>query len=204
MENNGKERLDYPIKFAYAKGKYVYFRYLTEEDAIGDWHLWFNTPQVTRFMLARKWFNTVDDQLQYLKYVQSTKDRLTLAVVDISTNKHIGICSLGSISYIHRHAEMSCVIGDEKFRKGQHSLETLAMITEIGFSRLNLNKIYATGLEINQGGVGLTKLLGFKESGRFKEHCFVDGEYKDAVILEMFQRDWVKSKHHLELKESSD
>ena len=90
----------YPSEFAYARGEHVYFRYLTEEDAKGEWHLWFNSPEVTQYMGARRWFNTIDNQLEYLQYVKTTKDRLTLAIIDIKTNKHIGVCSLGSIDYI--------------------------------------------------------------------------------------------------------
>lgn len=193
MENSDQDKFEYPIKFAYAKGKFVYFRYLTEEDAKGEWHLWFNSPSITHYLGARRWFNTIADQLEYLKYVRSTKDRLVLAVVDIKTNKHIGVCSLGSIDYIHRRAEMSCVIGDERFHKGNYALETIAMIIEIGFTRLNLHKIYGVGVQ-NHVSIELCKLLGYKESGRYKEHGFVDGRYEDAIILEIFQRDWLKSK----------
>ncbi|OHB72663.1 MAG: hypothetical protein A2W23_00820 [Planctomycetes bacterium RBG_16_43_13] len=183
----------YPSEFAYARGEHVYFRYLTEEDAKGEWHLWFNSPEVTQYMGARRWFNTIDNQLEYLQYVKTTKDRLTLAIIDIKTNKHIGVCSLGSIDYINRHAEESCVIGDKKFQNGLYALESIAMITEIGFSRLNLHKIYATGAESNQNGLMLTKLLGYKESGRFKEHSFIKGKYEDSIILEILQVDWFKS-----------
>jgi len=195
MNKNNVEELksEYPIDFAYAKGEHVYFRYLTEEDARGEWHLWFNSPSITRYLLARKWTNTVEDQLEYLKYAKTTKDRLTLAIVDIKSNKHIGVGSLGHIEYIHKHAEISCVIGAKDFHKGYYALESFAMLTEIGFTRLNLNKIYGAGLEINRPGIELSKLLGYKVTGRLNEHCFADGQYKDALMLEIFQRDWLKS-----------
>ncbi len=194
IENNVESKSYYPIDFAYAKGKHVYLRYLTEEDAKGEWHLWFNSPVITRYVGLRRWFNTVEDQLDYLRYLKSTKDRLALAIVDIKSNKHIGICSLGSIDYFSRNAEMSCIIGDESFHKGYYALEAMAMITEIGFTKLNLHKIYATGAENNRNGIKLTELLGFKKSGRYEKHTFIDGRYVDVIILEIFQEEWFKSK----------
>ncbi len=188
-----QRRIHYPVDFAYARGQYVYLRYLTQADARGEWHLWFNSPDITRYMLARRWINTPRDQLEYLKYLKSTRDRLALAVVDIKTNKHIGICSLGSIDYINSHAEVSCLIGNKKFHKFYYALETIQLMTEIGFSRLNLYKIFGVGLENNKAILNIVKLLGYKKSGRYKEHGFIDGKYVDAVIYEIFQKDWLRS-----------
>lgn len=184
----------YPREYAYARGKYVYFRYFTEEDARGNWHLWFNSPKITKYLLARKWLNKPEDQLKYFEYVRTTKDRLAVAVVDVKTDKLIGVCSIGSIDFINRHAEMSSIIGEEEFHKGSHALEAVAMITEIGFTRLNMHKLIGVGLEGNRNALEISKLLGYKESGRFKEHGFVEDHYEDAIILEIFQRDWLPSK----------
>lgn len=193
MDNNPQPAAPYPQEYAYAKGKTVYLRYLTEEDAKGDWHLWFNSPEVTHFLSARYWFNTPQHQLDYLKYVSSTRDRIALGICDIKTNKLIGVCSLGSIDYVHRHAEISSVIGDAKFRNGFAAMEAFALMLEIGFTRLNLHKIFGAGLEANTAALEISKLMGLKESGRYREHCFVDGKYQDLIILEILQNEWLQS-----------
>lgn len=183
----------YPVEYAYVKAQNIYLRYLTEEDAKGDWHLWFNSPEVTKYMTARRWFNTPGHQLDYLKYVNTTKDRLALGIVALKTEKLIGVCSLGSIDYINRHAEISSVIGDAVYRNGFYAMEAFALMLEIGFLRLNLHKIFGAGIESNTAAIEISKLMGLKESGRYKEHAFIDGKYHDMIILEIFQRDWLKS-----------
>jgi [ribosomal protein S5]-alanine N-acetyltransferase len=183
----------YPQRYAYAVSRHIYFRYLTEEDAIGDWHLWFNSPEVTENLIGQSWYNTPESQLQYLDYLRNSKDRLALAIIDRETEKHIGIASLSKVDMLNRKAESAIVIGPTEFRDGSHALEALALITEIGLVRLNLNKIYATGMETHERGLSLNRLLGWTESGRFREHGFVNGKYLDAVILEIFQRDWLVS-----------
>ena len=194
MNELNNEDIKYHAEFAYAKGNNIYLRYLTEEDARGKWHLWFNSPKVTKYLAERYWVNTVQDQLNYLDKLYQNKNRLTLAVVDLKTDKHIGICGLGSIHYIHRRAEISCLIGDLEYQFGTHAFEALALMMEVGFARLNLHKIYATAIEDSERSLALNKLLGFKESARLKEHCFIDGIYRDLIWFEIFQKNWFKSK----------
>ena len=67
------------------------------------------------------------------------------------------------------------------------------MLTEIGLVRLNLHKLIATGLTTSERGLRLNRLLGYTESGRYRENAFVEGEWVDNLILEIFQRDWLKS-----------
>lgn len=193
MTDNTSALSNYPLEFAYAVGKHVYFRYLDEADAGGEWHLWFNSPEVTRGLAAQHWVNTPEDQLAYLHQLRASRDRLALAVIDRESNRHIGIGSLSKIDFINRRAEMSLVIGSASHQDGFHALESLALLTELGLAKFNLNKLVATGLAISEGGLRLTKFLGYTETGRFREHAFVDGKYVDCIIMEMFQRDWLTS-----------
>jgi len=183
----------HPEEFAYAVGRSVYFRYLTEDDARGDWHRWFNAPHITRNLAAQAWVNTPEAQVAYLENLSRTKDRLALALIDRKTHKHIGIGSLSKIDVVNRRAEMSLVIGSTEHQDGLHALEALAMLTEIGLVRLNLHKQVATGLATSEAGLRLTRTLGYVESGRMREHAFVDGAWVDCVHLEIFQRDWLTS-----------
>lgn len=183
----------YPEEFAYAVGQNVYFRYLTKEDALGNWHHWFNSPVVTQNLDRQRWVNSPEDQVAYYENLKQSHERLALAVVDRRTQTHIGIGSLSNIDVVNRRAEMSLVIGSAEHRHGHYALESLAMLTEIGLVRLNLHKLVATGLETSERGLSLTRLLGYTESGRNRENAFVEGRWVDNIILELFQRDWLNS-----------
>lgn len=182
-----------PEKFAYAVGKYIYFRYLTREDALGDWHRWFNSPEVTRNLDRQRWLNTPEDQVAYWEHLQTSRERLAVAIIDRTTHKHIGIGSLSGLDTVNRRAEISLVIGSAAHRHGLHALEAVTMLTEIGLIRLNLHKLIATGLTTSERGLRLNRLLGYTESGRYRENSFVEGEWVDNLILEIFQRDWLTS-----------
>lgn len=190
---NSEQLSAYPTEFAYAIGKTVYFRYLTEADAVGDWHLWFNSPDVTRNLADQHWLNPPQSQSAYLQHLRQGRDRLAVAVVDRESDRMIGVGSLSKIDAINRRAEMSLVIGSAQHRDGFHAIESLAMLTEIGLAKLNLHKLVATGLVTSEAGLKMTRLLGYTESGRFRDHAFVEGRYIDCIILEMFQKDWLVS-----------
>ncbi|MFC1585763.1 GNAT family N-acetyltransferase [Fibrobacterota bacterium] len=194
METNNTQPKGYPIEYAYAKGKLVYFRYLTEQDAISNWHLWFNSQEVTRNLVEQYWVNTPEDQINYLKMLRESRDRLTLAIVEIETNKHIGVGGLGTIRQFHKNAEVSVIIGEKKYRDGRYVFESLALLLEIGFTRLNLHKITASALIDNVQSQELNKLLGLKKAACLKEHYFSNGYYKDVVVYEVLRKDWLKSK----------
>jgi diamine N-acetyltransferase len=193
MTENAAAPAAYPVRFAYAVAKHVYLRYLTEADARGDWHLWFNSPEVTRNLAGQTWVNTPEEQVGYLQKLRTSRDRLTLAVVDRATDVLVGVGGLSKIDNVNRKAEMSLVIGSAEHREGLHALEALTLFTEIGLARFNLNKVIATGLVISEAGLKMTRFLGYKDSGVFREHAFVEGRYVDCVILEILQREWLNS-----------
>jgi len=180
-------------QWCYARGEKVYFRYLTAEDAMGDWHRWFNCPKITSNLADQVWPNSVDNQLQHLAIINQRVDRLAVAICDVSTDMMIGIGGLSGMNQLHRRAEISIVIGSEEHRNGVITLEGLALLTEIGFSKFNLNKIIATSLASSDGGAGITKLLGYKEAGCFKNHVWVNGKWEDVIFMEVMQKDWLTS-----------
>lgn len=184
---------DFPIEYAYSIGKNVFFRYLTEEDAIGDWHHWFNSPEIVANLSAQAWLNTPESQIEYLHSTRNTKERLVLGVCDLKTAKLIGVGGLSKIDYINRRAEMSIVIGSAAHRKGVYAMDAMSMLTEIGFVRLNLHKIVATALAPSIAGIEMTKLLGYRECGRLTDHAFCKGKWEDCILMEILQSDWLNS-----------
>ena len=189
IQSNSK-KLDFG---AYSVGKNVYFRYPTKADAVGKWHHWLNSPDVTRFLASQNWPISPEDQLNYLKNTRKSKQRLLLSIIDRASSNHIGVGSLGSIDYINRRAEVSLIIGEAEYRDGIRALECLSMLTEIGLVKLNLNKLVVTSLSISLAGLKIDSAIGYRECGRWHEHAFIDGNYVDCVLMELFQRDWLES-----------
>src|SRR5688572_12862249 len=102
----------------YAIGRTVYLRAPAAGDVAGRWYQWFSDPDLTQFLSERWWPNTLEAQTAFYESSRVATDRLVLAVCDVNTDEHVGICSLSAISWLHRHADIAFVIGEKSHRNG--------------------------------------------------------------------------------------
>ena len=174
----------------YAIGKTIYLRAPEKEDVEGKWYQWFSDPEVTQYLSDRWWPNTVELQAQFFESIQNTKDRLVLCICAKETDEHIGICSLSSINWVHRYADIALIIGDSKYRNGTVAIDTLALLADIAFNRLNLMNLKSFHVSINPFTPLLEKIFGFVEVGRYKELLSFKGDYVDAVASQLTRADW--------------
>jgi ribosomal-protein-alanine N-acetyltransferase len=176
----------------YAIGKKVYLRAPVEEDVVGDWYQWLSDPETTAFLGERWWPNTIDSQRSFFNSIKDNKDRLVLAVCDINTDHHIGVCNLSSISWVHRYADVALIIGNKEYRNGVYAIETLSLLLQIAFERLNLLNLKSAHMSSNPYTPLLEKMFGFTEVGRLSEFMSFKGGYVDLVITQLKRHDWEK------------
>ena len=177
----------------YIIGKTIYLRAPEKKDLDGKWHEWLSDPNITQYFADRSWPNTKQRQKAFYQSINNdSKDRLVLAICLKNNDKHIGICNLSSINYIHRYAEIAFIIGDKKNRNGQIALETLSLIIEVAFQKLNLLNLKSIHFSVNPHTPLLEKLFGFKEIGRYKKLLNFKGKYVDSVCTQLSKDDWEK------------
>lgn len=178
------------MKNPYAIGKSVYLRAPRVEDAEGRWHEWFSDPETTQFLGERWWPNTVEQQRSFYEAAIVSKERLVLCICVRTTDEHIGVCNISNINWVHRYADIALVIGELQYRNGSVAIETLSLLLEIAFNRLNLLNLRSTHSSANPHTPILEKLFGFKEIGRFNKLIFSMGKYIDAVYSQLSREDW--------------
>jgi len=176
----------------YAIGKKIYLRAPELEDAMNSsWYAWFSDPEVTMYLGdSRYWPNTKESQIQFYESTKNSTDRLVLLICDKNSDELIGVCNLSEINWVHRHAFVALVIAEEKYRKGPAAMETLSLMLEIAFNRLNLKNVRAAHISTNPYTPVLCKLFGFKEVGRFEKLLYFYGEYVDSVQQQLSRSDW--------------
>lgn len=176
----------------YAIGKKIYLRAPVVEDVTGNWYQWLSDPEITAFLAERWWPNTIESQRIFFDSIKDSKDRLVLAVCDVKTDRHIGVCSLSSISWVHRNADVALIIGDKNYRNGAYAIETYSLLLQIAFNRLNLLNLRSTHMSSNPYTPLLERMFGFTEAGRLSRFLFSKGEYVDLVITQLNRQDWAK------------
>lgn len=176
----------------YAIGKKTYLRAPTARDVEGRWHEWFSDPETTQYLMDRHWPNTVDRQRDFFETLQQSSDRLVLSIVDVETNKHIGVCSLSSINWIHRYADVALVIGEKEFRTGPTAVEAVSLLLSVAFLRLNLLNLKGAFLASNPLTQLIVQIFGFEIVGRFKGLYYFKGEYVDSALVQLPRSAWLQ------------
>ncbi len=177
----------------YAIGQLIYLRAPSKEDVEGHWHEWFSDPETTQFLSDRYWPNTADLQREFFDSIQHDKNRLVLSVIDKETDEHIGVCNLSSINWIHRYADIALVIGEKQFRNGQIAIETISLLLEVAFLRLNLRNVKGSYISSNKATAMLMKLFKFDTCGRNKELLNFRGQYVDSISVQLSRDTWLEA-----------
>ena len=188
------------VKNSFLIGDFVELHNATIEDTAGDWFRWLNDPEVNSLIGRYPMPNSSLDQKNYLESIKKNKSRLILSIKLKKSKKMIGVVSLSKLDNHHRNSESSIIIGNVKYRTGVHALESLALLTEFGFTKLNLNRIYSSTLIINEGAHNLNAILGWRKVGVCKKSHFYNGNYVDSIIYEILRDWWLRSKKDLYLK----
>ena len=174
----------------YAIGKTIYLRAPVASDIEPNWYQWFSDPEVTRFLGERVWPNTVELQREFFESTKNANDRLVLCICRIEDDSHIGICNISFINWIHRFGDVALIVGDKKYRNGSAAEETLALMLEIAFVRLNLLNLRSSHLAGHPHTPLLVKLFGFQEVGRIKNLYHLEGSQVDFVTSQLSREDW--------------
>jgi len=178
------------MKNSYAIGKSIYLRAPSADDIEGNWYQWFSDPKVTEYLGDRYWPNSIESQSAFFESIKSARERLVLCICLSDTDEHIGVCNLSAINWVHRYADIALVIGEKKYRNGAIAIETMSLLLDIAFNRLNLQNVKASYVSANSSSSVLLRLFDFLEVGRFRKISYIRGEYVDSVISQLSREDW--------------
>ena len=162
------------ISDAFLAGEVVYLRPPKDSD-IENWYRWFNDKKTTRFLGQGAYPNTLEKQREYMISAEKDPTKVILCIIDKAQDKHIGVISFNNIDFLNRTANIGLVVGERNHARGA-ALEAMALMTEYGFDRLNLNKINAGQSEDLWLWVNMLKLIGYKIEGYAEALMIRDGK----------------------------
>ena len=71
-----------------------------------------------------------------------------------------------------------------------HGTEAIGLLLQYAFSQMNLNRVYLRVCADNERAVRCYEKCGFREEGRFREHVYLDGQYRDVLQMAILQREF--------------
>ena len=165
------------------EGEHVYFSKMNIED-VDTYVKWMNDEKVTRGTLGGKITINREGELEWIK---ENIDKQIFAIIDKETDKLIGNCGYNIINEMHGVGTLGIFIGDSENRNRGLGTDTVRALVKYGFEALNLHVIRLYVYAFNERAIKCYKKVGFKEQGRTREACFIDGKRYDEIIMDILK-----------------
>ena len=125
---------------------------------------------------------TLADADFFIDLKQEESPQSTFAIVDAS-DTILGVISLELKSDIYRYqAEVGYWIGEPHWGKGI-ATNAIRLITDYGFSELNLMRIVACVFEGNAASMHVLRKNGYSQEAILKKSVFKHGKFLDEVLF---------------------
>ena len=102
-------------KDIFLEGPTIYLRGLSEHDIIGDYSLWLNDKEITKYNSHGRFPMTIEKLSNFVRMSSKSNSALVMAIVSSDNDKHIGNISLQSINWVDRNAEIAFLLGEKAF-----------------------------------------------------------------------------------------
>ena len=167
------------------QGKNVTLRPITMDD-IDNLLEWFNDPEVCQFITRRLPMQKESEEEWIISLGKRQDTNVTFMMETTDTQEALGTIGLG-FRWIHRRAGFGIAIGNKEHWGKGIGTEATNLILDYAFNTLNLRKVNLEVLANNPRAIRCYEKCGFVKSGLLKEEIFVNGEYVDIVIMEVFK-----------------
>lgn len=154
---------------------------------------WINDSEVNRWLLSGHIPVSSDSEAAwYASAERRAADRsgFMFEVHVAEDGRYIGNCGLEDVDMVHRHAEISLLIGEVSEQNKGYGRDVIHALLRFGFDTLGLHRIAICHMAPNERAAYLYRSVGFKEVGVLREHTFLRGEWVDEVALDMLASEW--------------
>ena len=161
---------------------------------------WMNDFQVSDYTGRSSQITTLVNEKEWLEdsAKNSSKDR-SFAIVELNTNKLIGVISLENFYWVTRNAELGIFIGDPDYRGNGYGTEAIKLLLEFGFKYLNLHSIRLSLLDVNERAHKCYLKCGFKDTGITRDAIFLNGKYHNKLHMDIleneFEGEYIRNKN---------
>ena len=175
-------------------GKQVYIRPITDsEEDTNNIIRWRNSEAVRPYFIYQKPF-TVEGHKHWLETEIFAGKGFQFIVHRVEDDKPIGCTYLRDYDKESRKAEYGMFIG-EQIEKGKGiGTEILGLTMEFAFKELKLHKVFSRIFADNPASIHSVSNNGFEQEAYLKDEEFVNGEYRDIVLLAKINPDEIRTK----------
>ena len=149
---------------------------------------WFEDPEITRFLLLQFPPSLAAEQ-DWIATMAKAPDHVIWGIE--RGKKLIGTTGLHQINWPNQRAGTGTVIGDKSAWHKGIATEVMALRTRYAFTQLPLRKLHSSVIDGNEASWRAQHKVGYREVGRYREHEFRDGRWRDEILTEVLKSDWL-------------
>lgn len=166
-------------------GERIYLRPIVKEDihVLNDWK---NDEETYRFLGGGFMPTSINQQEKWLDSMIDTTGNNKRFIICEKDDTPVGMVGLYDINWIHRNCEIGVYIGEKNAKGKGYGKEACKLIEEFAKNYLNLRKIKLKAVFVNEIALNMWESLGYQKVGLLKEERYINGEYRDVVLMEKF------------------
>ena len=176
----------------------LYVRPLEVEDIESShYQKWFYDQTVSKYNSHGLFPYTAEQKIEFIERIKSGKEIIWAVITKIEWTEpeeyeiHIGNIALQRLDWINRSAELACLFGEKEFWGKGYGTESVKLLFDHGFQKLNLNRIWTGTAATNIGMRKIAEKLGMKQEGTFREGHYLEGKYVDVVEYGILKTNYI-------------
>ncbi|WP_061539273.1 spermidine N1-acetyltransferase [Collimonas fungivorans] len=147
-----------------------------------------NNSHIMRYWFEEPYEAYVELVQLYDQHVHDQSERRF--ILESDNGEMVGLVELVEITHIHRRAEFQIIVAPGAQGKGYAERATRLAI-EYAFCVLNLYKLYLYVDKENHKAIHIYQKCGFELESELKSEFFINGVYRDAIRMCMFQPEYL-------------
>lgn len=172
-----------------------------ERSDLDQFVAWLSNPELRHYITVR-YISDALEQRWFERLLESTSggtpDQLHFVIETVEgtqadrkvSGTPIGVISLFSINWRDRCAEVGITIGDPACWGQGYGTDAMRVILDIGFNWYNLHRVDLHVVADNERAIRSYEKVGFRQEGKLREAVFVDGSYRDLLLMSILGREY--------------
>lgn len=159
----------------------IYLRGMTYDDTekIVEWR---NSDSVRRRFIYQGLF-TKESHENWIRTMVETGKVVQMIICEVGTGKPVGSVYVRDIDKIHQKAEYGIFIGEKDARGKGYGTAAAKLMVRYCFEELALHRLFLRVYAENERAIRSYEKAGFVKEAHLREDVYIDGEYKDIVLM---------------------
>lgn len=162
-----------------------------EREELGLIQKWYNDDEVMYWGSGCKPDMMVSlDYLEQVWFDEAYADTNIRMMIQTDEGEPIGIIGYRNMNIQERRCKIIIFIGEKKYWGSGYGTDAMKAFLRFLFNRWNMHRVEIDTWDGNERAIKSYKKCGFIEEGRLREARFVDGQYRDEILMGLLRKEF--------------